>query len=291
MDADAGRYGPASSAAESLVATTAGRPDVGPAATRRVWSAIWPKVVAIGLVVIAWQVVVWSAWRPSYVLPSPFAVIGRTWQDLGTPMLWEAIAVTLRRAVWGYGIAVVVGVGIGTLASRFPVFRSAVGSLITGLQTMPSIAWFPLAILLFKLSEEAITFVVILGAAPAIANGVIHGVDHVPPTLRRAGWVLGARGLGAYRLVILPAALPDIVAGMKQGWAFAWRSLMAGELLVIIANQSSLGQLLQVNREFLDSEGLLSIMVIILAIGILLDAIVFGTIERGIRKRRGLAGS
>ena len=137
-----------------------------------------------------------------------------------------------------------------------------------GLQTMPSIAWFPLAVLLFKLTEEAITFVVVLGAAPSIANGLIHGVDHIPPVLTRAGRAMGAKGIDAYRYVILPAAMPSFVAGLKQGWAFAWRSLMAGELIVIIANKSSLGQLLQVNRDLVDSEGLLSIMLVILIIGI-----------------------
>jgi NitT/TauT family transport system permease protein len=185
----------------------------------------------------------------------------------------------------------VIGVAIGSLVTRFATLRAAIGSLITGLQTMPSIAWFPLAILLFKLSEEAITFVVILGAAPSVANGLISGIDHIPPVLLRAGRVLGATGLAAYRHVVLPAAMPSFVGGLKQGWAFAWRSLMAGELIVVIANQASLGQLLQVNRELSDSKGLLAVMVTILAIGILLDGLVFGQVERRIRARRGLLGS
>jgi len=259
-----------------------------PSLARRAWATTWPKALAVGIVLFLWEAVVWTGWRPAYVLPPPSAVLGRVWADLGTVELWGAIWITLRRAVWGFGLAVAFGVTIGILVSRFRVMRSAVGSLIMGLQTMPSIAWFPLAILLFKLSEEAITFVVVLGAAPSIANGLIHGVDHIPPVLTRAGRVLGARGLAAYRHVILPAAMPSFVAGLKQGWAFAWRSLMAGELIVVIANKASLGQLLQVNRELADSEGLLAIMVVILVIGILLDALVFGTLERRIRSKRGL---
>jgi NitT/TauT family transport system permease protein len=255
---------------------------------QRAWAATWPKAIAVGVVLLLWQAVVWSGWRPEYVLPSPASVFGRLWQDLGTAELWGAIWITLRRGVWGFGIAIVIGVTIGALVSRFAVMRSAIGSLITGLQTMPSIAWFPLAILLFKLSEEAITFVVVLGAAPSIANGLIHGVDHIPPVLTRAGRVLGANGLAAYRYVILPAAMPSFTAGLKHGWAFAWRSLMAGELIVVIANKASIGQLLQVNRELADSEGLLAVMIVILTIGILLDALVFGTIERRIRAKRGL---
>ena len=111
------------------------------------------------------------------------------------------------------------------------VLRAAIGSMITGLQTMPSVAWVPLAIILFKLTENAIFFVVVLGAAPSIANGIIDGIDHVPPILLRAGRVLGARGCHSLRHVVIPAALPSVVGGLKQGWAFAWRSLMAGELI------------------------------------------------------------
>jgi NitT/TauT family transport system permease protein len=254
----------------------------------RAWTATWPKLVAVAIVLGVWQLVVLSGWRPTYVLPGPFDVLNRVAADLGRSETWEAIWTTLRRGIWGFGLAVLIGSAIGILVSRFAVMRSAIGSLIMGLQTMPSIAWFPLAILLFKLTEEAITFVVVLGAAPSIANGLIHGIDHIPPVLTRAGRVLGARGIDAYRYVILPAAMPSFVAGLKQGWAFAWRSLLAGELLVIIANKASLGQLLQVNRELADSEGLLAIMVVILVIGIVLDSVVFGTVERRIREKRGL---
>jgi NitT/TauT family transport system permease protein len=160
--------------------------------------------------------------------------------------------------------------------------------MITGLQTMPTIAWFPLAILLFGLNESAILFVVILGAAPAIANGVISGVDHIPPLLLRAGRVLGARGLSAYRHVVIPASLPGFVAGLKQGWAFAWRSLMAGELLVIIAKKPSLGVRLEFARQNADAPALMAAMVVILIIGIMVDSLFFGRLERTIRRRWGL---
>ena len=160
--------------------------------------------------------------------------------------------------------------------------------MITALQTMPSIAWFPLAILLFQLTENAIQFVVILGAAPSIANGVIAGVDYVPPLLLRAGRNIGATGLNMYRYVIGPASLPSIVAGLKQGWAFAWRSLMAGELLVIVANRPSIGDQLQFARENQDADGLLAFMLVILVIGIIVDSLVFGRIDRAIRHRWGL---
>src|SRR3954452_8835026 len=196
---------------------------------RRAWTATWPKALAILIVLALWQLVVWTRWRPEFVLPSPVDVLARLWDELQSAKLWNAIAITMRRGIIGFALAIVIGVVVGALVARFSILRAAIGSLITGLQTMPSIAWFPLAILLFKLSEEAITFVVVLGAAPSIANGLIHGIDHIPPILSRAGRALGASGVDLSRHVILPAALPSFVAGLKQGWAFAWRSLLAGE--------------------------------------------------------------
>jgi NitT/TauT family transport system permease protein len=233
-------------------------------------------------------VVVWSAWKPDYVLPGPGAAFGALWDLITDGTLAEAAAITMRRALTGFLLAVVIGVIVGSLVSRVRTLRAAFGSMISGLQTMPSIAWFPLALILFQRTEKAILFVVVLGAAPAIANGLIAGVDHIPPTLLRAGRVLGARGLSAYRHVILPAALPEFVSGLKQGWAFAWRSLMAGELLVNIAHRSSLGVLLDANRQFADVPGLMATMIVILLIGIFVDALVFGTLDRAVRRRWGL---
>lgn len=259
-----------------------------PPRLRRLIGAAWPKVAALAIALLIWQLVVLSGWKPSWLLPGPTTVFGELWSLLLAGDLQAAVAVTIRRAALGYGVAIVVGGAIGVLVVRSRTLRAAVGSLITGLQTMPSIAWFPLAILLFQLSEAAILFVVVLGAAPAIANGLISGIDHVPPLLLRAGRVVGARGIAAYRHVILPAALPSFVAGLKQGWAFAWRSLMAGELLVLIPGQPSIGARLQFARELSDAPGLIAMMIVILAIGIVVDVAVFSSIEGSIRARRGL---
>jgi NitT/TauT family transport system permease protein len=245
-------------------------------------------LAAVGLFIAAWQLLVWSGWKPEYVLPGPGAVFGRLGESIADGTLIKAAAITMRRAAVGYGISLAIGIALGVAVARIRVLRVATGSLITGLQTMPSIAWFPLAILLFKLSEQAILCVVVLGAAPAIANGLIHGVDHIPPLLLRAGKVLGARGVAAYRHVILPAAMPGFVGGLKQGWAFAWRSLMAGELLVIIANRPSIGVQLQFARELSDAEGLIAAMLVVLGIGILIDLAIFGRLEQLVRSRWGL---
>jgi len=254
----------------------------------RLWSGAWPKLAALALALGLWQAIVWSGWRPEYVLPGPATVLAELWNRVVNGTLLTAASITLRRAVTGYALAVLVGTVIGSLVSRIRVLRTATGSLITGLQTMPSIAWFPLAIVLFKLSESAIMFVIVLGAAPAIANGLITGTDHIPPLMLRAGRVLGARRLALYRHVILPASLPGFVAGLKQGWSFAWRSLMAGELLVVIARKQSIGVQLQVSRDLADYPGLMATMLVILIIGILVDSLIFGTIDRAIRRRWGL---
>jgi NitT/TauT family transport system permease protein len=255
---------------------------------RQAWGRLWPILVAIAVVVGVWQLVVLAEWRPAYILPGPMVVLERLGQDLTSTQLPSAIGITLRRAALGFGLALLIGSGIGVAIVRWRLLRAAAASLITGLQTMPSIAWFPLAILVFGLSEQAILFVVILGAAPSVANGLISGVDQVPRILLRAGRVLGARGVDAYRFVVLPAALPSFVGGMKQAWAFAWRSLMAGELLVIIAGQPSVGVRLQLSRELSDAPGLLATMLVVLSIGIIVDLVVFGTLERRVRERWGL---
>jgi NitT/TauT family transport system permease protein len=267
---------------------TTPRPSRAP--MRRVWDGLWPKLAAAALMLAAWQAVVWSGWKPDYVLPGPGPVFQRLAQDFGNLNFDLGIAITLRRALIGFAIAVAIGSVAGILVARIAVLRKAIGSAILGLQSMPSIAWFPLAILLFGLNETAIFFVVILGAAPAIAGGLLSGVDHVQPILVRVGHVMGARGLSLYRHVILPAALPSFVGGLKQGWAFAWRSLMAGEIIGIVGHQLSLGQQIQFARDFADAEQLLAIIVVIFVIGVVIDSL-FGILDRGIRRRWGLLGA
>ncbi|QLQ37692.1 ABC transporter permease [Micromonospora robiginosa] len=259
----------------------------GPSRVRRLWSATWPKFAALALAVALWQAVVWSGWKEPWALPGPAVVFADLGHYLVSAALWEGLATTARRAAVGFAAAVAVGLLLGLGVARVKVLRAALGSMITALQTMPSIAWFPLAILLFQLSEQAIFFVVVLGAAPSVANGVIHGVDYVPPLLVRAGRNLGARGLNLYRYVIAPAALPAIVAGLKQGWAFAWRSLMAGELLVVIATRTSIGAQLTYARELSEAPRLMAIMIVILVVGLLVDT-AFGAADKAIRRRWGV---
>jgi sulfonate transport system permease protein len=253
---------------------------------RKTWGTVWPKLLAIAIVIGAWELIHLSGWKAD-ILPGPAAVFSDLWAQMHHALLWQAIATTMRRAVIGFGLALVIGVVIGALVSRIKPLRAAVGSMITALQTMPSIAWFPFAIIAFGVSTAAILFVMVLGAAPSIANGLISGVDYTPPLLLRAGRTMGLSRIAMYRHLILPASLPSFVAGLKQGWAFSWRSLMAGELLVIILGQPSIGVLLSNDQDQSDMTGAISIMIVILVLGIAVDMI-FTRVDTTIRRRRGM---
>jgi NitT/TauT family transport system permease protein len=258
--------------------------------TARVWSGLWPKLGAVLLTVVIWQLVVWSGWRSQSALPGPWPVFERLAGDLGHLDFYAGVGVTLRRAALGYALAAAAALVVTILIARIELARRSVGSLLVGLQSMPSIAWFPLAILLLQRSEGAITLVVVMGAAPAIAAGLLSGIDQVHPSLIRVGRAMGADGLRLYRHVILPAALPAFVGGLKQGWAFAWRSLMSAELLLVAVNPTSIGQQLQFARNLGDTQQLLAILIVIFVIGIAVDTL-FGVIDTAIRRRWGLLGS
>jgi len=266
------------------------RPHTVRRSVAHVWSGLWPKVGAVVLTVVIWQLVVWSGWKTQTALPGPWLVVERLAGDLRHLDFYAGVGVTLRRAALGYAIAAGAAIVVAILIARIELARRSVGSLLVGLQSMPSIAWFPLAILLLQRSEGAITLVVVMGAAPAIAAGLLSGIDHVHPLLIRVGRAMGADGLSLYRHVILPAALPAFVGGLKQGWAFAWRSLMSAELLVVAANQTSIGQQLQSARNLSDTQQLLAIMIVIFVIGVGVDSL-FGTLDKAIRRRWGLLGA
>ncbi|MFC7527829.1 ABC transporter permease [Actinoplanes sp. GCM10030250] len=255
----------------------------------RIWRNTWPKLLAVVIVIAAWQAVVLSEWKPAYVLPGPETVFTDLAGLITTASFWDGIQLTLTRALTGFLFAVILGTVIGAAVARFAPLRAAIGSLITGLQTMPSIMWFPLAILLFQISESAIMFVVIIGATPSVANGLISGIDYVPRTWLRVGQVLGMKGLAKYRHLILPASLPSFISGLKQGWAFSWRSLMAGELLVIVPGALSIGVRMQQARELNEASLVICYIIVVLVIGILID-VLFNAADNALRKRWGLTG-
>ncbi|UMB71340.1 ABC transporter permease [Mycobacterium paraterrae] len=260
-----------------------------PTGRRRVRS-LWAPGVGLLVVLAFWQAVYLSGWKPSFVLPSPATTLASLWAQARQPLLWQAVETTMGRAVYGFGLAAVIGLAVGIAVARSRMLRAAFGPIITGMQTMPAIAWFPFAIIFFGLSTSAILFVIVIGTAPAIAIAVIAGSDNIPPLLRRAATMMGLKGFGLYRYLILPASLPVLVTGLKQGWAFAWRSLMSGELVVIVANTASIGVLLENAQNLSDMPAAIAIMIVILVLGIVIDGL-FTLLDREVRRRRGLVGS
>ncbi len=199
--------------------------------------------------------------------------------------LGVGILATLRRAVIGYIIALVIGIILGLLTVRFKNFGKQFSSLVVGLQTLPSICWLPFAILWFGLSESAVLFVIVMGSTFAIAIAVKDGIGNINPLYLRAARTMGANGIPYYRDVVFPAALPTLITGLKQSWSFAWRALMAGEML---SATIGLGVILMQGRNFSDINQVMAMMVVIIIVGLLIDKFVFGTLERSVRRRWGL---
>jgi NitT/TauT family transport system permease protein len=255
---------------------------------RRAWAVLWPKLAAVVLVWVVWELIHLSGWK-KFVLPGPGVTLSNLWHQAQAGLLWHAIGDTVLRAVIGYAVALAIGMVVGLLVARIPPLRAAVGSLITGLQTLPSAAWIPFAIILFGLNNSAIIFIIVMASAPAIANGVIAGVDYIPPLLLKSGRVIGLRGLSLTGHLIIPAALPTFMASLKQAWAFTWHALLTAELLVLVAGEPSIGQLFSAGQDQTDMPSTIAVMIVILILGILVDA-AFGVANSTIRKRWGIAG-
>lgn len=255
---------------------------------RTSWAArqVWPRVVAVLAVLAAWELVYLSGFFDRTVLPSPAAVGSALAERIGDGSLLVAAGKSLLRLGFGFGVALVLGTSIGLAMVASSFVQRSLGSIVLGLNSLPSIAWLPLAILWFSISERAIVFVVIIGAFPSVALATASSLRQVPPLLRRAGRTLGAKGWTLYRSVVLPAAVPGYMGGLQQGWAFAWRSLMAGEL--ISTGAQGLGHLLEGARQRFDTAEVLAVLVVIVVIGLAVDLLIFGVIDRRIRARRGL---
>jgi NitT/TauT family transport system permease protein len=237
------------------------------------------------LLISAWEILARLHIWPSYIFPSPSKVILSVWYGFADGSYPLAISISLRRIAIGYGISLVLGIFLGLLLGRIQIIQKTLGSLILGLQALPSICWLPLAMLWFGLTDKAIIFVVIMGAVLSISLSTADGIRNTPPLFLDAAKTMGAAGFPLYFRVILPAALPSIVSGMKLGWSFAWRSLMAGELLY---SGLGIGFLLTMGRELSDMSQVVAVMLIIVLIGLLVDFLVFTPVERAIRERWGL---
>jgi NitT/TauT family transport system permease protein len=225
-------------------------------------------------------------WSP-VLLPAPIKVAQYLESAAADGTLWQATLITVKRLLLGYVIGLVGGVPLGLVTARWNLFHDTIGTLALGLQTLPSVCWVPLALLWFGQSEAAMLFVVVMGTLWSVVIATDTGVRHVPPIYRRAALTMGSKGFHIWLTVILPAALPFIVSGMKQGWAFAWRSLMAAEIFVTILTGFGLGQLLHYGRELNAMDQVIAIMFVIVVIGLLADKTIFAPVERFLHRRWG----
>jgi NitT/TauT family transport system permease protein len=261
----------------------------GPGPGRRFVRSVLPPLVFLALLVAVWELAYLAELKPSYVLPGPADVARKFGETVQDGKAAEAIWTSLSRGAVGFGMSLVIGslLGLAMWWSRW--LRAAIGPIVSGLQSLPSVAWVPAAIIWFQLSNAAIYTVVLLGAVPSIANGLLGGLKQVPPLFDRVGRVLGLSALGRVRFVLLPAALPGYLGGLRQGWAFAWRSLMAAELITYSPTLGQgLGQLLNIGRELSQMSLVITSITLILAVGVAIELLVFAPLERRVLNRRGL---
>ena len=249
----------------------------------------WIRKTLFYLLLLAawWGLSALRLWPP-YLFPSPAAVWETLWAGLADKSIVIALGVSMKRILIGYLISLVSGIFIGVIIGRSKLLDETVGSLISGLQTLPSICWLPLAVLWFGISEMSIQFVVVMGAFLSIAIATDGGIKNIPVLYVRAGQTMGLSRWDMVTRVVLPAALPSMVTGMKLGWSFAWRALMAGELLFV---SMGLGHLLQMGRELNDMSQVVAIMIVIVAIGLAIDKLIFARLESVVRERWGYGNS
>jgi len=249
---------------------------------------IFPPIVALAVVMVVWFILTPIVDDPTK-LPSPGAVGGEFKDAWLQGNLLGYIWTSVSRGLLGFFFALLIGTPLGLVVARVKFIRAAIGPILSGLQSLPSVAWVPPAVIWLGLNNSMMYTVILLGAVPSIANGLVSGVDQVPPLFLRAGRTMGATGIKGIWHVTLPAALPGYVAGLKQGWAFSWRSLMAAEIIANFPDLGvGLGQLLENGRTASDMAMVFEAIVLILFVGIAIDLLLFSPLERWVLRSRGL---
>ncbi|MGW4168597.1 ABC transporter permease [Streptomyces chartreusis] len=271
---------------DALETVQTGRPPFRRTLTQK----ILPPVVAVALVLAVWQFLVSSgiAGDPTK-LPAPSDVWGELRESWLEGTLHEYIWTSVSRGLLGFLLALAIGTPLGLVVARVRFVRAAIGPILSGLQSLPSVAWVPPAVIWLGLNDRMMFAVILLGAVPSIANGLVSGVDQVPPLFLRAGRTLGATGLKGTWHIVMPAALPGYLAGLKQGWAFSWRSLMAAEIIASSPDLGvGLGQLLENGRNTSSMSMVFFAILLILIVGIAIDLLIFSPLERWVLRSRGL---
>jgi NitT/TauT family transport system permease protein len=242
-------------------------------------------ILFYGALLTIWIVLAKLKIWPPYIFPDPKGVLESLYAGFSDKSFFIAIGISMRRMLLGYGLSVVLGMILGLMVASNKFLEETLGGLLVSLQSLPSICWLPLAVLWFGLSEKAILFVVVMGSLLSVTISMETGRRQIPKIYGMAGRNLGARGLRLFLFVLLPASLPYIVTGLKQGWAFAWRSLISGEMIFV---SLGLGQLLMMGRDLNDMSQVIAVMILIIAIGYIVDGLVFQTIERRLQRKWGV---
>lgn len=247
---------------------------------------VFPPLVVLGLLLgLWWSLARWGPW-PSYLFPSPEGVAGSLVHLGQTGRIWPSLWATVQRLLLGFGISLVVGTLLAFALVRFKWLRRGVQPYLLGLQSLPGIAWVPFAILWFGFGEAALVFVTVAGSLFAVTIAFTDALALVPPHLLWAARTMGSKGMHLIVRVALPAAFPNLVSGAKQCWAFAWRSLVGAEIIFATVG---LGFLLNQGREFFDAAQVLAIMLCTLAVGALVEVLLFSKLEKRLKRRWGLA--
>jgi sulfonate transport system permease protein len=253
-------------------------------------SKILPPLLAIAFVVVIWQALIsFKVVDDPTKLPSPGAVWAEVKDAWLQGKLLGYIWTSVSRGLLGFLFALAIGTPLGLLVARVRFVRAAIGPILSGLQSLPSVAWVPPAVIWLGLNNSMMYAVILLGAVPSIANGLVSGIDQVPPLFLRAGRTMGATGLKGTWHIVMPAALPGYLAGLKQGWAFSWRSLMAAEIIASSPDLGiGLGALLENGRNASSMSMVFEAVILILFVGIAIDLLIFSPLERWVLRSRGL---
>jgi NitT/TauT family transport system permease protein len=240
------------------------------------------------LAICLWQLAFSLDWYSDFFFPSPAQVVSFFWENsIKNTTLWRAIAISLKRLLLGYFVSLIIGIPLGMLCYKSNFLKLTLRKIALGFQTLPSICWVPLTLLWFGQNNTAIIFVVCMGSVWGLIIGTENSIQHIPGIYLKAAYTMGARRLTLLRTVVFPAALPMLITSLKQCWAFAWRSLLSAEIYISTIDGIGLGQLLHYGREMQAMDQVISIILVLIFIGLIIENFVFIPIERSITKRWG----
>ena len=243
------------------------------------------RIIFFTLLLLIWYLIVKVGQIPPYILPSPFSVFESFYYGFFKGGYINAISYSLVRVLFGYILALGIGIVTGLLLARYYILDVTFGKSILALQSIPSVAWVPLALLWFGITDSAVVFIIILEAVLPVTLSTKNAMRNIPPNLIRAAQTLGSKGLHLYQKVIIKAMIPELVTGLRLSWAFAWRALIAGELFI---SGAGIGQTLELGRALADMSQVIAMITTIGLIGFLTENIFFGSLEKKVRLAWGL---